>query len=108
MTVPLSCRCRPVSTCFCGPEEAKRFFSRTPNAAGKKAESWKATKKQPRTRISCKPGNGSGALSDRPDRKRTARVTLCKERTFIVSPNDCTISLWVVPCQGKFPSNQGG
>src|SRR5206468_11217194 len=68
--------------CFCGPEEAKRFFSRTPNAAGKKAESWKATKKQPRTRISCKHGNGSGALSDRPDRKSTERGTLCKERTF--------------------------
>src|SRR4051794_16870395 len=61
------------SSWFCGPEESKRFLSRTPNAQGKKPNPGKPTKKQPRTRISCKHGNGSGVLSDRPDRKNTER-----------------------------------
>src|SRR3978361_701972 len=73
---------------FCGPEEkAKRFLSRTPNAAGKKPNPGKPTRKQPGLGFSCKHGNGSGVLSDRPDRKNTERGNaLFSERTLSLQP----------------------
>src|ERR1700710_1487845 len=56
-----------------GPEGAKRFLARTPNAAGKKTTSCRVGQEAaPDTDFWCKHVGRLDALSDRPDRESTA------------------------------------